>query len=234
MGGEYNWEGRVEIYWMGDWGAISDSTWTSAHANVTCRQLQHTANGIFFTTARVCFKLMYYKGVVSPCCAYGEGSGKIHNYSIVCIGTEANITQCSYINNTVITSAQQDVVIKCQQGKLYFRDRTNLLYSNNLVQYKCIIQCHLWLPNKLTKQLTSVTNISDDEVKEGDIRLVGSSDFQQGLIYGRVEIFLSGVWGTVSSYGEDTEDARVVCRQLGYNTYGKGLSRKIPLNPASI
>ena len=41
VGGEYNWEGRVEIYWMGEWGAISDSTWTAGDANVVCRQLQH-------------------------------------------------------------------------------------------------------------------------------------------------------------------------------------------------
>ena len=42
MGGAYNWEGRVEIYLMGEWGAISDSTWTVGDANVVCRQLQHS------------------------------------------------------------------------------------------------------------------------------------------------------------------------------------------------
>ena len=38
---------------------------------------------------------------------------------------------------------------------------------------------------------------------------------------GRVEIFLSGVWGTVSDDGAGTTDAAVVCRQLGYSTYSK-------------
>ena len=57
-----------------------------------------------------------------------------------------------------------------------------------------------------------------DEIKEGDIRLVGGTYLWEG----RVEIFLSGDWGTVTddSYHSD-DDATVVCRQLGYNTYGK-------------
>ena len=42
MGGATNWEGRVEIFWNGDWGAISDSLWSTADANVVCRQLLHS------------------------------------------------------------------------------------------------------------------------------------------------------------------------------------------------
>ena len=42
MGGANNWEGRVEIFWNGDWGAISDSLWSTADANVVCRQLLHS------------------------------------------------------------------------------------------------------------------------------------------------------------------------------------------------
>ena len=36
-----------------------------------------------------------------------------------------------------------------------------------------------------------------------------------------MEIFLSGVWGTISDDGATSTDARIVCRQLGYNTYSK-------------
>ena len=36
-----------------------------------------------------------------------------------------------------------------------------------------------------------------------------------------MEIFLYGVWGTISDDRAGTTDARIVCRQLGYNTYSK-------------
>ena len=45
VGGDYNWEGRVEIFYSGTWSAISDTSWTSSDATVVCRQLQHSTEG---------------------------------------------------------------------------------------------------------------------------------------------------------------------------------------------
>ena len=62
-------------------------------------------------------------------------------------------------------------------------------------------------------------------MKEGDIRIVRFGQLWQGI----VEIFLSGVWGTIyyPDYYEyhyydrpTTTEAYIVCRQLGYNIYG--------------
>ena len=54
-----------------------------------------------------------------------------------------------------------------------------------------------------------------DEIKEGNLRLVGGIYLWEG----RVEIFLSGVWGTVSDDRASHTDADVVCRQLGYDIH---------------
>ena len=40
MGGPHNWEGRVEIFLSGSWGAISSTSWDNTEAQVVCRQLK--------------------------------------------------------------------------------------------------------------------------------------------------------------------------------------------------
>ena len=53
-----------------------------------------------------------------PCCRlFEEGSGLIPIRDVTCDGSEANITACIYVNNTVRTSHQMDVGVQCQQGE---------------------------------------------------------------------------------------------------------------------
>ena len=66
----------------------------------------------------------YLIGVVGRCCGYyGEGRGAIHIRQVTCSGSERNITNCTYINNTVITSHAQDVGVECRQGQSYLSMR---------------------------------------------------------------------------------------------------------------
>ena len=46
VGGSYQWEGRVEIYFSGTWGTITDSNWTSDDAQVVCHKLGHFKPGV--------------------------------------------------------------------------------------------------------------------------------------------------------------------------------------------
>ena len=51
---------------------------------------------------------------------------------------------------------------------------------------------------------------------QGDIRLSGGTNGLEG----RVEVCFNNRWGTVCDDAWGTNDARVVCRQLGFNDTG--------------
>lgn len=57
------------------------------------------------------------------------------------------------------------------------------------------------------------------ECVDGQVRLGGSLS----PLEGRVEVCHSGLWGTVCTSGWNGPDAAVVCRQLGFSSYGMHL-----------
>ena len=48
------------------------------------------------------------------------------------------------------------------------------------------------------------------------VRLVGGNSYNEG----RLEVRYNGQWGSVCYYGWNYQDTYVICRQLGFGTYG--------------
>ena len=57
VGEPHNWEGRVELFWEGEWGTISDSDWTDTDARIVCSQLQHASGSGIYIYAKTHSKL---------------------------------------------------------------------------------------------------------------------------------------------------------------------------------
>ena len=60
----------------------------------------------------------------------------------------------------------------------------------------------------------------EDNCEDGDIRLMNGST--PSSYEGRVEVCFSGVWGTICNDDWDSQDATVVCRELGISVQSLG------------
>ena len=70
-------EGRLEIFYRGEWGTICDDGWGISDTQVACRNLG-------FTT-----------GSMSCCGGLGQGTGSIWLDDVQCTGSESSLADCA-------------------------------------------------------------------------------------------------------------------------------------------
>ena len=103
VNGRTEYEGRVEVYYNGEWGTVCDDEWDLNDAQVVCRQLGF---GIAVSARDSAY--------------YGEGSGQIWLGKLNCTGTESNIEDCSHNGLGIINcNHTEDVGVQCTNGKAY-------------------------------------------------------------------------------------------------------------------
>ena len=98
-GGQFYYEGRVEVYYNGEWGTVLDNGWDDVDATVVCRQLRLGLSG---------------KAVHGP--HFGNGSGPVWMDNALCNGNESSLFNCKIDisrNNSRNHSHTQDAGVIC-------------------------------------------------------------------------------------------------------------------------
>ena len=107
-GSSYN-EGRVEVYYNGEWGTVCDDGWDHTDAGVVCRQLG------------------FRSGRAIGSAGFGQGSGSIWLDSVTCTGSESTLASCGHIGVNVISlcTHARDAGVRCFGGEGLHYNYTN-------------------------------------------------------------------------------------------------------------
>ena len=132
--------------------------------------------------------------------------------SVQCHGNESSIINCSHSGLGAAVSTCNIEYIHVGFWPLY--------RYNAGARVQCVGKCRIWwnliiVFTSMTLGMPAASNSA--ACNNGQLRLVGGSNENEG----RVEICYENLWGTVCNHGWSSEDAQVVCRQLGFRSFGK-------------
>ena len=98
-GGSSFYEGRVEVYYNGEWGTVCDDGWDDTDAGVVCRQLGFGSSGVAIGSA-----------------GFSQGSGPIWLNFVMCSGSELILPNCGHLGvNITKCDHSKDAGVICNE-----------------------------------------------------------------------------------------------------------------------
>uniref|UniRef100_A0A671TIN3 Lysyl oxidase homolog n=1 Tax=Sparus aurata TaxID=8175 RepID=A0A671TIN3_SPAAU len=231
-----HYEGRVEVFYNGEWGTVCDDDFSIYAAQVVCRELG-------FMDAESW----------SPSAKYGKGEGRIWLDNLHCTGGEKSLAQCES-NGFGVSDCKhsEDVGVACTQKRIpgfQFIRNQSLTVQVEDVRIRATYSHRRRIP--ITDGFLEVKDggkwrqICNEDWTEKNSRVIcgmygfpGEKLFfvlclQQPLVRlrggamigeGRVEVLKNGEWGTVCDDNWDIRAATVVCRELGFGSAKEALT----------
>ncbi|XP_078695030.1 scavenger receptor cysteine-rich domain-containing protein DMBT1-like [Branchiostoma floridae x Branchiostoma belcheri] len=181
--------GRVEVYYNGQWGTVCSDGFDSREARVICRALGFPD---------------YYNYNYNA--YYGQGSGPIWMDNIGCSGYESSLQYCPHNGwGNHNCGHGEDVAVRCWQPSTpdYWRTEEPTTAPDT------------WWWTTAWNNWWTTGSGNTDPYHNFQVRLRGGDYYS----YGRLEVYYNGQWGTVCDDNFGWQEARVVCRELGFSTY---------------